>query len=252
MKHFKLFAVAIALLALTVSCKKETTPEPDPEEVDMLRIDVNPVFDTEVLYLDSVYTTPEGYKIKLTDIKFFLENLENGSNQLADAALFDFRQNGSLLLEVEGKPANFLNLSANIGVGPSLNHDDPSAFSTASVLNIMNANDMHWDWNPGYIFFKIEGKADTIPDLTELYDLNFIFHVGLDANLKQSNFTNLTWNQSSDHLYQLDLTLDIYKFFTNSGNEIDLKTEHMTHSAGGQEALTAKAAENFKVALSAD
>lgn len=45
------------------------------------------------------------------------------------------------------------------------------------------------------------------------------------------------------------MMLDMHEFLSAAGNEIDLKTEYTTHSAAGQEVLTAKAALNFKNAL---
>lgn len=248
MKKFMTYLPLIGLFAFT-SCKDKVEPDPVEEDPTMLQVNVYPEYNGQTLYLDSTYTTDEGYDIQFTGLKFFAENVINGSTQLIDAGLFDYGSNGNLLLEAAGEPSTFGSLQGNIGVQSSINHNDPSAFPVTSVLNIMNANDMHWSWNPGYIFFKVEGKADTIPDGNELFDHTFVFHVGLDENLQTFDFNNLNWQLVDSKRYKLNMMLDMHEFLSAAGNEIDLKTEYTTHSAAGQEVLTAKAALNFKNAL---
>lgn len=231
------------------SCKeKEDDFESEQQDTsNYVKIDVQPVFDTEDLLLDSIYTTQEGYKIKFTDIKFFLEDIKNVNNQMIDAGLFDYRSRGTTLLNTIGKADDFMNLTANLGVGPSNNHSDPTTFPNSSMLNISNADDMHWNWSPGYIFVKIEAKADTIPDATTLFNHNIVFHAGQDVNMQTISFNNLTWNKvgNQETLY---LKLDMAKFL-NGTQIIDVKDEFSTHSMAGQEALTLKVMSNFKEAL---
>ena len=85
-----------------------------------------------------------------------MQDIKNVSTQMTDAGLFDFRARGTTLLKVKGNGSDFTNLTANLGVGSSVNHNDPTAFPNSSMLNITNTNDMHWNWSPGYIFVKIE------------------------------------------------------------------------------------------------
>lgn len=235
-------------ITLFTSCKDKENLDPVEEEIgNYVNIEVQPVFDTENLYLDSIYTTQEGYKIKFTDIKFFLEDIKNVSTQFTDAGLFDYRERGTLLSRLKGNGSNYMNLSANLGVGTSVNHSDPTTHPNTSMLNITNANDMHWNWSPGYIFLKIEGKADTIPDATTLLNHNIVFHAGLDVNLQTVSFTNITWNRVANE-ETFRLKLDMAKFL-NGTQIIDVKDEFSTHSMVGQEALTLKVMENFKEAL---
>lgn len=247
------FTIVFFTLGLLIfsfqSCKeKEDDFTPEPQDLgNYVTIDVQPVFDTEDLLLDSIYTTQEGYKIKFTDIKFFFEDIKNVNNQMIDAALFDYRARGTTLLHTKGKADDFVNLTANLGVGSTNNHSDPTAFPNESVLNISNSGDMHWNWSPGYIFVKIEAKADTIPDASTVLNHNIVFHAGLDVNLQTVSFTNLTWNKvgNQETLY---MKLDMAKFL-NGAETIDVKNEYSTHSMAGQEVLTLKVMTNFKGAL---
>ena len=244
MKFFVKLLLVFLVLAAIQSCKNDSTV------VDVTRYYltgiVHPKYGTVELDLDSVYQTPEGYDIKFTDVKFYLQDMKDGTNQILDAALFDYR-NSDTLFKVEGNPEGITSLTANLGVDASINHADPSAFPNDSPLNIAISNDMHWGWSPGYIFVKIEAKADTIADGVPLFDHTIVYHVGLDVNLQQMNFSTITWNPYGLE-YILNFELDMQAFLSGP-QPIDVKTEYTTHSAAGQEVLTLKVAQNFAAAL---
>lgn len=244
----KIALIGILTIGLSVGCK-DKDPEPEPEPTPAAVIEVQPLFNGSELFLDSTYTTQEGYLVQFTDIKFYLENVRNGSNLFADAMLFDYRERGKELYCASVNASNFGSISANLGVDSSVNHSDPSSFPTSSWLNISKSNDMHWDWNPGYIFVKIEGKVDTIQDATNLFDHSIVFHCGLDANMQTVQFDNLNWTYIGADSYRLLLDLDMGTFLQGSSQNIDLKTEFTSHSAPGQEAITLKVMQNFKEAL---
>ncbi len=230
-----------------ISCRKDKEPHTGTQS-RVLRVDVQPLFGVDTLYLDSVYQTQEGYKIKFTEIKFFLEDIRNGDHVLKDAALFDYRENGTFLLSNEGDKSNFSQFTANLGVQQTLNHQDPSTFPTESVLNILNCDDMHWNWNPGYIFLKIEAKADTILDNVDNLNHNIVFHIGKDENLQTIALSSLDW-QSNGNEDRLTLKVDL-KSFLEQPQPIDVRTEYSSHSAPGQETLSLKVISNFKDAIS--
>ena len=241
----------VAITTFIVSCKKKVEPDPIPVD-NYLKVTVQPtyLFDgSQNVQLDSVYTTPEGYKVKFTDIKFFVTKLKNGSVDLTEAAMLDMRETGTLLFRTKGDYTKFSTLSGFIGVDSSLNHSDPSAFPNESPLNISNAGPMHWGWNPGYIFLNIEGKVDTIPDATNNLDHSFSFHIGTDLYRRDFNFTNLNWQTISSNEKVLALKLDMWKFLHNPISMIDLKTEYLTHTASGHQTLTWKVTSNFQQAF---
>lgn len=239
------------LIASAIVGCKDKTQEPEPtEETNVLRVTMQPMFGTEVMYLDSVYTTVEGYDIKFTNLKFFVEDIQGVNGQIKDVGLFNYVDNGIALFDGVGVPSDASSWTANLGVSSTLNHSDPSAFPNSSPLNILNSGDMHWDWNPGYIFAKIEAKVDTIQDGVPLFDHQVVLHAGLDENLQTLQFTNCNWQQLGDHLYQLPLKVDLAVFLQNGSQTIDVAHEHTTHSMVGQEALTLKVLENLKAAIS--
>lgn len=249
MKNLLTFLPFFVLLTL-FSCKDEPVKTvPDP--ADELKITVQPTFGASDLQLDQTVYTSEGYAIQFTDIRFYMTLLKNSSGkQLTQAALFDYRNNGTNLLTVQGNPTDFTSLSGCFGVDSTLNHEDPTAFATTNPLNILIANDMHWDWNPGYIFLKIEAKVDTLADGIANFNHYVVFHVGADAWLQSWSATGVTWTQSSQYLYTLPLKLDMQKFLQNGAQTIDVKTEHSSHSLAGEESLSLKVIQNLRDALS--
>ncbi len=247
MKASHLFLISFVVVGFT-KCKCKDKPEPTEPEVKRVEVIVQPVYNGNTLYLDSVYTTPEGYAVKFTDIKFIAQDIQLDT-QVKDAALFDYRTTGTALFLAPVESAPTTALSANLGVEVSVNHSDPSAFPNESVLNISNVGDMHWGWSSGYIFMKVEAKVDTLQDGSALFDHNVVFHIGKDENMKTLSFTGVNWQTPGENKYLLPLKLDMYNFLQNGTSVIDLKTEYSSHTAAGQEALSAKVIENFKASI---
>jgi hypothetical protein len=212
-----------------------------------LKIDIIPKYGDEILHLDSVYTTAEGYFVKFTEFKFYMTKLGNGNNVLCEAALFDFNTTQNTSINTSGDALNFTSLSGTIGVDSLNNHSDPSAFDNESPLNISNAGLMHWGWNPGYIFVNMIGKVDTLAS-GNMFDHNFIFHIGTDQFKRNFEFTDLVWNPSEEG-HELQFEIDLKTFLNNNGSVIDLKNEYFTHSGSSDLELTEKLANNFMNAL---
>ena len=244
MKYFILFILIISAL---FSCKDKEVLDPLVPN-HYVKINVHPKFGNETLDLDAVYQTSEGYDIKFTDLKFYLQDVKNSSNALSPVGLFDYRVNGVAAIREIGTKSDFTSITANLGVDASINHNDPTTFSNSSPLNISISNDMHWGWNPGYIFLKIEAKVDTLQDGIPLFNHTIVYHIGLDDNMQTLNFSNLTW-ATIDNEDILDLKVDMQTFLTVP-ESIDVKNEFTCHSAVGQEVLATKVITNFKNAIS--
>jgi hypothetical protein len=234
------------LILLLAACGDDKPTLPKAQ----IQVSMQPVFGELPFYMDSIYTTQEGYKVKFTELKCYFTLFGNGNKALHQAALLDYRETGSLLFKKEGDYALFNNLSAVLGVDSSLNHLDPSAFPNESPLNISNAGPMHWGWSTGYIFLNIEGKVDTIVDATTYPDLSFSFHIGTDTYLQNLQFNAVNWTDIGNQTREFKLKLDLLDFLGQGVNTIHLNTENLTHTAAGQEALTQKVIANFKNAIS--
>lgn len=246
LKNWVLYCV---LLVFVSSCKEDKVDVP-VTLIDRLKITMQPTFGPNDLALDQTITTTEGYKVQFTDIKCYFSSVKNGTSELCQAALYDYRQTGNLVFDTPGKPNDYTSLNLFLGVDTALNHDDPSAFPNESPLNIAIANDMHWDWNPGYIFLKIEAKVDTLVDGFDNFNHFVVFHIGTDPMIQSLSFSSINWISIGSGLHVLPLKVDLEKFLQNGTQTIDLKTEFSSHSAAGQEALSLKVIQNFKDAIS--
>lgn len=245
----RIIAFLSASILIFSSCKDEKVPDPEPV-VAYLKVTLQPTFGVSDLLLDQSFTTNEGYTVQFTDLKCYFTSIKNGSNELCKSALYDFRQNGTTVFKKPGKLEDFSSLSLFLGVDAMYNHSDPSAFDSEDPLNIMIANDMHWDWNPGYIFLKVEAKVDTLNDGIDNFNHFVVLHIGADSFIQSLSFSNINWVATEPNTHSLALKVDMQKFLNNSGQTIDLKTEYTSHSAAGQEALSLKVIENFKDAIS--
>jgi len=249
MRYFMLISCT---LLIAVACKKKKEGEETPSPtVAQLKLTVQPVFATQHLQLDSTYTTQNGWDIQFSDIKFYMTNVGNGSNQLVDVARFDYREKGTTCFQVNGNVANYSALTSFIGVPSSINHNDPSAPATSSPLNILNTNGMHWSWNTGYVFIVIEARVDTIADGVPLFDHFLTYHVGTDSFLGTANFPTVNWIDCGSGLHATTLQLDLKHLIDHPTNPVDLITEFTTHSGGAEATLTEKIKSNFLDALTA-
>ncbi|NRA13237.1 MAG: hypothetical protein HRT57_14925, partial [Crocinitomicaceae bacterium] len=105
MKVFYSLLIVLGSALALPSCEDDDVVVTPPTPTGpTLKLTVQPTFGTQDLHLDSTYTTAEGYKVQFTDIKFYLQDLRNGSTVLASDGLFDYRLRGTSLLEISGDP----------------------------------------------------------------------------------------------------------------------------------------------------
>ncbi|MEY4992683.1 MAG: hypothetical protein RI948_1570, partial [Bacteroidota bacterium] len=69
-------SVFIVLLLTACGDDKPTPPKAQ------IQVSMQPVFGALPFYMDSIYTTQEGYKIKFTELKCYFTLFGNGSNAL--------------------------------------------------------------------------------------------------------------------------------------------------------------------------
>ena len=110
-------------------------------------------------------TTPNGEKVKITTLNYFISNLvlhnENGSKFVVpqDKSYFLTKESDAASgeFEIPNVPAgNYTGITFTLGVDSLRNTKDVS--ERTGALDIGGAAaDMYWGWNSGYIFYKIEG-----------------------------------------------------------------------------------------------
>lgn len=248
MKYTFLLSAFLGLSLL--ACKKDNPIEGTPVEEEKTTTLIGRLqltYDGQI-YLNDTLTSSFGYRYFITNIILLGTELRNGSNSLSPAFLYNREESGSLLFTSTGSPAAYGSLTSNIGVPPSINHADPSKQPNDSPLNISNVGTMHWGWNPGYIFVKIEGKADTLNDGQDNFDRTFNFHLGGDELLRTIQFPTVKWTELSSTSFESQFTFDLKSFFDDA-DPIDLRKDYFTHSTQSQMPLCNRLMDKLLVAI---
>lgn len=231
------YPILLALLfsALLFSCKKEKVKATDPEAIFELHL--QPYYGNQLFQLDSACILPNGQLVKISNIRFYASNclFSNGIN--IKTTLYNLRENGTKLFSTNQDISTSASVNFYFGIDSLTNHSDPSVYGLDDPLNILNANDMHWSWNPGYIFLVVQGIADTTGS-GAMFNQPVLFHIGKDYNYRLISAENLQWNTeitgSGNKLTKAVLCLEVNKLFEN----IDLKTQNMCHSDVDEQVLS--------------
>ena len=131
-----------------------------------------------------------------------------------------------------------------LGLDSATNHTDPTTFSASNPLSIQSPG-IHWDWNSGYIFMKIEGQVDTTLANTGTLDLQYFYHVGLDDLKRTIDFSTEAFTVASGSDYEIGLEFDLLEALNN----VDMRTENETHTFNNIP-LATKIADNWQGAFS--
>lgn len=130
-----------------------------------------------------------------------------------------------------------------IGVGPEENSQSEEDYTTRPADDplAIQSPPMHWNWNTGYRFVRIDGMVDTDGDGT--VETLMELHLGTDPFL-----TNLSYTIHKDveeGANMVHFQFDLEKAFEG----IDLRTEHETHTGDNLE-LANKLRDNLASAIS--
>lgn len=233
----KPIAAVVLLLGASVlmtSCKQEGCTDPDSINYDpkatenveasceypVLSLDIQSVVNGEVFSFDQVYQINE-VATKFTTAQYYLSNpgvMTNGVMEIpgtyllvkADQSLYEVGQ-------ITGGQKTML--SFGVGVDSTQNFLDPTL--AEAPLNPQSPN-MHWSWNSGYIFIRLEGQVDT--DADDIPDTNFELHVG---GMNQYTLVTLeVMHEANEVDSRIEITADFARFLDG----IDLKTNNVTHT----------------------
>lgn len=189
-------------------------------------------------------------------LKFYLSNItlikSNGSEVLAkDIALINFENNHNTntnigeTISISIEPDDYVGVKFGLGVDNNKNNEDPTTYKEGEPLSIYEG--MHWSWNTGYIFYKLEGKYDTLLNATTALRNTFFFHIGLNDLYITKSFTK-NFSLNAGNTTTLRFNIDMQKAFVTNNQIIDLKTENFTHTTG-QVPLAIKARDLFLDAI---
>lgn len=260
MKNINFFKLAIAIIALitltfTSGCKEKgcTDPLAANYNPDAKESDGNCVFPSLSLHFHSfvgdqpfafntVYTI-DGLAVSFTTAQFYVSGVQVGGD-----GSFDTNEDTYLLVTADKSVYEIGEITAghkhmlmfNVGLDSIANHSDPTTYAAEHPLAPKNPN-MHWSWNSGYIFIRIEGLVDT--DANGTPDAEMVLHVGTDA--KRTAIALTAHKEVAAEEETIHMEVDFAKLFTG----IDLKTDRVTHT-GDNPTLASKLVENLPAAFS--
>jgi hypothetical protein len=198
-------SLAIALLSSVVlaGCAKPEPIDmcpglPDPQgDVATMTIPLSLVAGDAPASLGAPLVAASGARYRLEMLKLYVAEVdlvkadggrehallldETGAPLSYGVQLVDAEDRGSLSLSIKAPRGAYVGMELTGGVPAfcpdgttKLNHVDASAMRAPLDVD----SEMYWSWDPGYTFFKVEGRVEIDGE-----DKSFFYHVGDDRRL---------------------------------------------------------------------
>lgn len=224
---FRTTTLLVMLIAIGIAwsgCKKDEEPEPDPATLKF-------EFAFKVGGEDVAYG--QTYNLNGTVVSFDVINYYLGGLVLTQANGLSINLEDQYILAGVGNSAtlngelelsDIIGAKFFIGVDPRTNSQTETDFTNRPAGDPLGLQDpaMHWNWNTGYKFLRIDGDADT--DADGLVNEGIAYHLGSDPFLKNYDLAKTIAISSGENT--LTFTLDVTQFF----NGVDLSKELDTHT----------------------
>ena len=144
------------------------------------------------------YTNGSGEPFTVTTLNYYISNIKlkkaDGSDYIVpqDSSYFLVKQSDSTsrVITLRNVPVgNYSGVTFTVGVD-SLRNTMNISRRTGALDPAAGAEGMYWDWNSGYIFFKLEGTSPSAP--AEATGMRmFMYHVGLFGGYQSKTLNNL-------------------------------------------------------------
>jgi hypothetical protein len=246
MTKFKFSTLALlAIFALVF-----TACDNDDEAPGIQEGTVNMMF--EYTIDGAAFDTTQVYEVNGTAVKFSIANFYVGGIELmpeeGDAIAVEDKYllvtPGTGMQEVVTVPAGHYHMvNFFVGVDPAANSQSEEDFTSRDADDPLAIQfpSMHWSWNSGYRFLRIDGQVDTDGD-GEVDEL-MAFHLGTNPMLQNVSVT--AHKDVEDGSNMLHLQFDLAKLFDG----IDLSADYTTHTMNNPE-LAAAVRDNIPAAFS--
>lgn len=221
------------------SCKEQTSP---PTIVDSqttsLEIQMNYTFNNGTLEFGEQLFNTGSNMVSFSNIQYYISGLElrkaDGSWQyIGGHHLVKSTKTGPALISYSNVPkGQYDGIRFLIGVDSLSNHADPALWPNDHPLSVLVGGVMHWSWNSGYIFIKVEGEYDEISGTRA----GFSYHIGRDDLKVNVQHLGTTLNLNSP--LKVGFNFDLKDFFTNPNILRIEPTTSSTHSSVGDTVAT--------------
>lgn len=114
--------------------------------------------------------------------------------------------------------AEYTSIKFDIGVHADNNHIDPTTLNVNDALAPKSPS-MHWAWESGYKFLRLDGKYDSDGDLAITdTDSTFLLHIGLDEYLQTATVV-YPFESFEDEINELVVKVDYANLFDYAVDE---------------------------------
>jgi len=218
--------LVLAAISLAVSCSKDNNTDNDTDTATIqFQYDFN--VDGEPLEYGTTYTI-NGDVVSFKAANFYIGGLElkqsNGNTlNFEDQYLLAGLQN-TVAINNEIPVSSISSATFFIGVDSVNNAQSETDFTTRPTTDPLSIQDpsMHWNWNSGYRFLRVDGEVDTDGDGT--VDTPIAYHLGSNPFLKPMQINKeIPITKGQNTIY---FSFDLNKFFDG----VIIKTELDTHT----------------------
>lgn len=239
MKIARLLSLALVIVLVISSCKKDPNPIDDEhvhnhENTNDVVVNITNVADNQIIQISSdvpftastpKYINANNDTFSVSILKYYISNIKlkrpNGSYYVVPETYFLINAadtiNTCKFVLKDIPVENYIAMEFIVGVDSTRN------CSGAQTGALDPLNDMFWSWNQGYIFFKCEGYTSSAPHWGIS---NLSYHIGgfiPPFNLiRWANvpFTSTSLNVDQDHISTIYLKANLLEAFRNQ-NVID-------------------------------
>lgn len=268
-----IYYISIIIIALS-SCKPEPKSNQMPPTNDgkkdtlvsnTILFSIQHLYQGADLAYDTIaYANSSGQMVNFRTLKYFLANVklkQQNGNWISFPNQYGLivPSKKQMQFKLVGVPNGVYNeIQFQIGIDSMVNHSNPMKFPTSQVGKIVDQDfpndsvlrpeinqDMHWTWNTGYIFLKLEGRYRK-KDGTEM---PYFFHLANDNNKLLVPFSGLNFTINNNQR-KVNLTLDAYRIFNGTFKynlEEDGDFSHSTNDNGIFSKLKPNLIESFSV-----
>lgn len=228
-----------ACLLFFSACREETsTPVVVDAQTTSLDIQMNYKFDNATLEIGEQLFNTGSNLVSFSNIQYYVTGLElrkaDGNWQYVGGHhLVTSNRTGPAIITFDNVPkGQYDGIRYLIGVDSSSNHADPSIWPNNHPLGVLIGGVMHWSWNSGYIFIKVEGDYDDVGGARA----GFSYHLGRDDLKVRVEHLGTTINLNSP--LKVGFNFDLKSFFSNPNVLRIVPTTSSTHSSVGDTVAT--------------
>ncbi len=187
----------VAIISL-MACKKDGVTY-DEDKMSDLKIKVDHVVGNRTLELNTgVYTNAVGEQFSVSQLMYFVSNIKltntNGKVYTVpqDESYFLVREHlaESKAFTIKAPEGEYTKLEFMIGVDSLRSTMDiTKRTGVLDPANLAGDDKMYWNWNTGYIFWKLEGTSPQAP-VDPSGNKKFRFHIGLYGGYSTPTLNN--------------------------------------------------------------